>query len=164
MGRPREQDIPQNLTIRFDPKLRYLTELAARIKGVALRDYIEGAVLRSLSEVSLRTPDVEEPLYGVHPQHGLVTPKRQNSEDDREHSVAAHADALWHDNPYARLEVIALSRPWLLTPEEEKLWKFLHSRDEVKIKAEDGEGYRMDRKKIAEQWMQLKAAAEKWRN
>jgi hypothetical protein len=159
MGRPREQDIPQNLLIRFDPKLRYLTELAAQVEGITLREYIEKAVWESFAQVSLRKPIEPEPLYGTGPDDAIAAPLQPSDPAvEREHSLARNADSLWHDNPCARLEVLALARPHLLTKEDEQLWNYLHSRSDLKIKG--GRGYKLDRTKIAAIWPQLKAAAK----
>lgn len=45
----------ETVTVRLDPKLRYLAELAARLHHRTLSSYIEWAVMNSLGEVAMRT-------------------------------------------------------------------------------------------------------------
>src|SRR5262245_57970471 len=83
----------ETVTIRLDPKLRYLTELAARKQRRTVSSFIEWAIEQALSHVEL---------------------------DDKTHDTVTHAaEALWHtDEPY-RLTKLGLSYPDLLTYDEQ---------------------------------------------
>jgi hypothetical protein len=130
-----------------------------RPRGITLREYIEKAVWESFAQVSLRKPIEAEPLYGTGLYDTVAAPVQPLDPDaEGAHSLQSSADSLWHDNPCARLEVLAMARPHLLTKENEQLWHYLHSRSDLKINS--GKRYKLDRAKIAAKWMELKAAAK----
>jgi hypothetical protein len=147
--------------MRFDPKLQYLAELAARLKGISLREYIESAVLQSFERVSVDSTDFfAEPVYGSGPDDFVAAaPKVKSPEEERLQSLAHNADKLWDDTPYTRLEMLCMAWSHLATSDDEQFFNFLHTRPKLKLKAENG--YRMDRKKIADDWQQSKAAFDK---
>ena len=97
------------VTIRLDPKLRYLAELAARKQRRTLSSFIEWAIAQSLSEVEFT----------------------QNS------SVADNAIALWDVDECDRFVKLALRDESLLNYEEQVLWKRL--REEGRIRSKDEE-------------------------
>lgn len=98
----------ETVTVRLDPKLRYLTELAARIQRRTVSSYIEWAVEESLSNVCLR-----------HEEGG--------SRDDYRPaiSIESMADGLWDVDEADRLVKLATQFPELLTHEEQILWKLI---------------------------------------
>lgn len=98
----------ETVTVRLDPKLRYLAELAARRHRRTLSSYIEWAVEKSLSEVVLRTV-----LSGEELEHEEVT------------TLADEAAALWDVDPAERLGRLAMTHQSLLTHEEQVLWKHI---------------------------------------
>lgn len=95
----------ETVTVRFDPKLRHLAELAARKHRRTLSSYIEWAVEESLSRVQLRdeNTDAFEPAV----------------------NLGAVADSLWDVDEADRLAKLALQFPELLTHEEQILWKLV---------------------------------------
>ena len=97
----------ETVTVRLDPRLRYLAELAARKQRRTLSSYIEWAVEESLLHVFLR----EE---GGGPD-----------DFERAISVAAMADGLWDVDDADRLAKLALQFHELLTHEEQVLWKLV---------------------------------------
>lgn len=88
-------------TIRLDPKLKYLAELAARKQRRTLSSYIEWAVDKSLEQVVLR--------------------EWENSRD----SVADEASKLWDVDEADRMAILALHHPDLLNHEEQLIWKLV---------------------------------------
>lgn len=92
------------VTVRLDPKLKYLAELAARKHRRPLSSYIEWAVEQSLSRVWL-----EEPING----EGVSV------------ADAQRAQHLWDLDEPDRMVRLALSYPDLLTHEEQLVWKLV---------------------------------------
>jgi hypothetical protein len=97
------------VTIRLDPKLRYLAELAARKQRRTLSSFVEWAIEQSLSEVEFT----------------------ENS------SVADNAMALWDVDECDRFVKLALRDESLLNYDEQVLWKRLQ--EEAGIRSKDEE-------------------------
>jgi hypothetical protein len=91
------------VTVRLDPKLKYLAELAARKHRRPLSSFIEWAVEQSLSNVVL-----EE--YEEGPTSVADAERRYN---------------LWDLDEPDRIVRLALHFPDLLTHEEQMLWKLV---------------------------------------
>ena len=94
----------ETVTVRLDPKLRYLAELAALKQRRTLSSFIEWAIEDSLGRVYLR-----EGGYGTDPGT----------------SVADVAAKLWDVDDADRFARLALDYPDLLTHEEQKRWKLI---------------------------------------
>jgi hypothetical protein len=94
----------ETVTVRLDPKLRYLAELAARKQRRTLSSFIEWAVEDSLNRVT---------LY-----------KGTGYNNDEDISVADE-QRLWDADEAERFARLAILYPELLTYEEQKLWKVL---------------------------------------
>src|SRR5215831_5198048 len=94
-GRPRgggsKLQRTETVTLRLDPKLRYLTELAARRQRRTVSSFIEWAIEHALSDVILGEDS-----------HGLV-------------NVALAAYLLWDPHEADRFAKLALYYPELLT-------------------------------------------------
>ena len=88
-------------TVRLDPKLRYLAELAARKQRRTLSSFIEWAIEDTLGRFLLKD--------GV----------------DWVESVGAQAEYLWDVDPADRFAKLALRYPELLTHDEQVLWKLI---------------------------------------
>src|SRR5689334_3301732 len=82
------------ITIRLDPRLKYLAELAARRQRRALSSYVEWAIEASLSHVS---------------------PHSENGPQQRHETLAEVASALWDVDEADRFSKLALRYPDLLT-------------------------------------------------
>lgn len=95
----------ETVTVRLDPKLRYLAELAARLHRRTLSSYIEWSIQRSVETEPLR------------PANGL-----SESTDD---TFGNQAEALWDVEPADRFAKLALRYPHLLTHEEQVKWKLV---------------------------------------
>jgi len=89
----------ETVSVRLDPKLRYLAELAARRQRRSLSSYIEWAIEDSLKHCAL---DLNS---------GQV--------------VADEAEALWDVDEADRFARLALRHPELLTHDEQVLWKLV---------------------------------------
>lgn len=94
----------ETVTVRLDPKLRYLAELAALKQRRTVSSFIEWAIEDSLQRVYLK-----ESEYG----------------GGRETTVADAAANLWDVDDADRFAKLALSYPDLLTHEEQKRWKLI---------------------------------------
>jgi hypothetical protein len=89
----------ETVTVRLDPKLRYLAELAARRQRRTLSSYIEWSI-----EDSLRSTVLDS--------NGQVT-------------LADEAAALWDVDDADRFAKLAVRYPDLLTHEEQVKWKLI---------------------------------------
>jgi hypothetical protein len=97
------------VTVRLDPKLKYLAELGARKHRRPLSSYIEWAVEQSLSQVVL-----EEDWNG----------KVTVADAERTHN-------LWDLDEPDRIVRLALNYPDLLTHEEQLVWKLVRENGAV---------------------------------
>lgn len=89
----------ETVSVRLDPKLRYLAELASRRQRRALSSYIEWAIEDSLARVHL--------------------------DSNGNASIADEAEALWDVDESDRFAKLALQHPDLLTHDEQVLWKLV---------------------------------------
>jgi len=87
----------ETVTVRLDPKLRYLAELAARRQRRTVSSYIEWAIEESLNRV-------------------LICEGK---------SIADTAPTLWDVDEADRFAKLALNYPDLLTHGEQVLWKLI---------------------------------------
>ena len=91
----------ETVTVRLDPKLRYLAELAARLHRRTLSSYVEWSIKEALDSEALR-----------------------NNEGIRD-TIGTEAEFLWDVDEADRFAKLALRYPHLLTHEEQVLWKFI---------------------------------------
>lgn len=96
----------ETVTVRLDPKLRYLAELAARKQRRTLSSFIEWAVEDSLRQVLL----YQGTGYG----------------NNESLSVADEAGKLWDVDDAERFARLAITYPELLTHQEQEVWKLLN--------------------------------------
>jgi hypothetical protein len=92
------------ITIRLDPRLKYLAELAARRQRRPLSSYVEWAIEASLSQ---------------------VRPSYDNGPEEHQETFADVASALWDVDEADRFSKLALKYPELLTHEEQVIWKLI---------------------------------------
>ncbi len=88
-------------TVRLDPKLRYLAELAARKQRRTLSSFVEWAIEDSLARFSIKE-------WG----EGAIT-------------LISQAEQLWDVDEADRLARLALNFPELLTHDEQVVWKLV---------------------------------------
>jgi len=93
----------QVVTIRFDPKLRYLIELAARKQRRTVSSFLEWVAEKSLDQVFLYEGT------GYNGDHNVT--------------IADEAENLWDVDDAERLARLAIRYPDLLTHEEQLIWK-----------------------------------------
>lgn len=93
----------ETVTVRLEPKLRYLAELAGRKQRRTLSSFIEWSIQASLERVVL-----EEDEY-----------------NQEEVTVAGAAERLWDVDEEDRFAKLALHFPDLLTHDEQVLWKLV---------------------------------------
>lgn len=96
----------ETVTVRLDPKLRYLAELAARKQRRTVSSYIEWAIEESLDKVVLST-------------------RFDGSPDEEITTLADMADSLWDVDPSERFAKLAITHESLLTHDEQVLWKHI---------------------------------------
>jgi predicted transcriptional regulator len=94
----------ETVTVRLDPKLRYLAELAALKQRRTVSSFIEWAIEDTLSREC-----IQESAYG----------------NDRGTTFSDVASKLWDVDDADRFAKLALNYPDLLTHEEQKRWKLI---------------------------------------
>jgi hypothetical protein len=97
----------ETVTVRLDPKLNYLCELAARAQRRTKSSFIEWAIADSLGSVSL--PEVSALEFG----------------EKRDPNIGEKASQLWHVDEPDRTVALALIAPALLTHEEQLIWRLV---------------------------------------
>lgn len=97
----------ETLSIRLDPKLRYLTELGARLHRRSLSSFIEWAIEDVLKKTYLDQGNNN----GFHHEDRL--------------NIIEEAGFLWDIDESDRLVKLALRHPSLLTHEEQIVWKLI---------------------------------------
>ena len=126
------------VTIRLDPKLRYLAELAARRQRRTLSSFIEWGVSNSLSAVAI---------------------------DETGKTVADRGDFLWDVDEADRFVRLALNYESLLTHDEQVLWKAIKETKSLWIGEGDGEPvYRessLNRRELRTHWDKFKEVAKR---
>lgn len=95
----------ETVTVRLDPKLRYLAELAARQHRRTLSSYIEWAIEESLNSIVLRR------------------------NEGYEWTLAEESFELWDVDEPDRFVKLAEKYPELLTHEEQLIWKVVRERE-----------------------------------
>jgi hypothetical protein len=94
------------VTVRFDPHLKYLAELAARKHRRPLSSFVEWCVEQAVSNVVIAQDRGHDDITVVEADRNLL---------------------LWDSEEPERLIRLALNYPDLLTFEEEILWRLLRS-------------------------------------
>ncbi len=97
----------ETVTVRLDPKLRYIAEIAARVQRRTLSSYIEAALMEALVHESIRPEWLKSGL------------------EVSAHTVGTEADYLWDVDEADRFVKLALRYPNLLTHDEQMLWKLI---------------------------------------
>ncbi|HWY20949.1 MAG TPA: hypothetical protein VNX26_06980 [Candidatus Acidoferrum sp.] len=150
------------IAVRLEPRLRYLTEVAAIAKGLTLSGYVEFALQESFKSVTLRVPPEPEPIYS-HDLNDVTMPEKPNDEEERAAneamSVANLSEHLWSESEFVRLQNRFILARHTLSKEDEELLGYLHSRDDLKIpKSPSADYYKLNREKINSEWGAIRAA------
>lgn len=113
----------ETVTIRLDPKLRYLTELAARKQRRTVSSFIEWAIERALDSIILR--ETYEHFHG----------------GTAETNLGDEAETLWDTDEPDRIAKLGLHYPELLTHDEQVLWKLIKECGFLWLGQNDKQGY-----------------------
>lgn len=97
----------ETVTVRLDPKLKYLAELAARKQRRTLSSYIEWVIEKSLEKIYIK-------------------------KDGLDHCLAEWANELWDVDEADRFYLLTQNFPDLMTHEEEVMWKIIQEEDVFK--------------------------------
>jgi hypothetical protein len=178
MARPKESDVSSRLEMRFDERLKYLSEIAARAKGMTYREYLEWAVERSFCDVELRKlPQRSRPsMEMVNGELVTIDYSEQDAKDreDQKNFTLEHwKEGIWQPNPLARIIALKLAihafqstdpeqnYDHLLTPEQERVWAFLWKHDEYLL--DGAQGKRLNERLIVDNWQRIRDAALAWK-
>jgi hypothetical protein len=95
----------ETVTVRLDPKLNYLCDLAARVNRRTKSSMIEAALAATLHQVPIDPRPTEPPGP----------------------TIAQLAEQLWHIDDVERLRRLAHIAPHLMSYEEQKIWAVIGS-------------------------------------
>jgi hypothetical protein len=112
-------------TVRFDERIRYLADIAARIQRRNFTEFLEWAVEEALKTIPIKAGDNpygdnDEPLYGDGPGAAVAGRKIASVLD---YSIAARSNHLWDVDEADRFFKLATMFPYLLDIDEQRLWK-----------------------------------------
>jgi hypothetical protein len=131
----------ETVTIRLDPKLRYLTELAARKQRRTVSSFIEWAIEDALDKIVLK-----EAKYNEDPRVFEIT-------------LGKRAEKLWDVDEADRVAKLGLNYPELLTHNEQVLWKLIRECDFLWWFHEMEDDPQLDFQKLREHWDAFKQVA-----
>jgi hypothetical protein len=135
----------ETVTVRLDPKLRYLAELASRLHRRTLSSYIEWTIKESLDSESL------------HPG-GHMTEQVDGK------TIGGEAESLWDVDEADRFAKLALRYPHLLTHEEQVLWKLIGETSMLWGESSSRGGRALDFVKLRRNWGLINQAAAEGRD
>jgi hypothetical protein len=125
------------VTVRFDPRLRYLAELAARKQRRTVSSYIEWAVEQSLTQIKV-----------TEAQNGFRT-------------IADESFELWDVDEADRFVKLASLHPELLTHNEQILWKLIRENKYVHHPSDSGPSTsNLEIECLRQHWAKFVAVAE----
>jgi hypothetical protein len=150
------------VTVRLEPRLRYLAEVAASALGMTLSAYVTWALQESFELVTLRVPPKPEPFYG-HDLNAVTMPDKPSEEEEsaknKAMSVANLADNLWSESEFVRLQSRFILARHTLSEEDQELLQYLHSRDDLKVRdSPTADFYKLNREKINREWGAIRTA------
>ncbi len=133
----------ESLTMRIDPKMKYLAGLAASIARLSLSSFIERALDEKIQRAELWEGGVATKLSDVFPE-------------------------LWADHEADRFVLLADRLPGLLSEEQQVLWGVIQSRQDLWLQPLSRGLYNVSRatfnfKALRERWGELNAEAAKKR-
>ncbi len=161
MPRERVTELPERVSFRMDPKLRYLTELAARATNMTLTQYIERSLETSFEKVLIDDPFLrDEPNY-YDSATGISTPGEKGTGV----TLASAAYWVWDTRPFRRLLTLSgATLGWLMSKEDRAILNYVGTTDDYKIILESDEKmtrFRYNEAKIEAEWSKIRAAALK---
>lgn len=124
------------VTVRLDPRLRYLADLAARKQRRTLSSYIEWAIEQSLAQI------------------------RINQSQESPRSIADEGDELWDVDEPERFVKLASLHPDLLAHSEQVLWKLIRENRHVWRRPGEGPSLaNLNVQNLREHWARFVAVA-----
>ena len=153
------------ISVRIDPKIRYLAELAAEARNESLTKYLEWALDESFKKVTLyKSPELEI-TYG--PGRGEIelgpAPDPEEEQAKRDAMLISNkADLLWNENEYVRMAILSSIAPHLVPEEDALFLKYMRESKDLQVKSDDGT-FKLDREKIHREWTSIRAAFLKTR-
>lgn len=137
----------ETVTVRLDPKLNYLCELASREQRRTKSSFIEWAIAEAMG--SVQTSDGSGDSFSDSP------------------TLKQMASKLWHVDEADRVVALALTAPTLLTHDEQIIWRWVRENGLLWRGRYDGRGdwtweVREDsliRERLREHWETFKAVA-----
>ena len=144
-------------SLKIDPRIRYLADLASTITKQSLTKYLEAALLQSFKNVTLRVADKPERVFDEG--SGKWTISEVDPEEERmanEHmTIANQAELLWSESEYVRLLMLSMIAPTLIEDKDAALLSYIDERKDLRISAQGG--YKLNREKIDAEWESIKA-------
>jgi hypothetical protein len=114
------------VSIRLEPRLKYLAELAARKQRRSLSSYIEWAVQKGLEELDL---ELASTFLDLLDQLSLPVKNRQHQRTSV--AMAEQAFHLWDSDEAYRVVRLGACFPQLLTHDEQEICKLVRENDFV---------------------------------
>jgi hypothetical protein len=121
------------ISVRLEPRVRYLLELAAREQQRTLSNFIEWAIYRALTPAAMEE-EINATVYRKLP---------------------LWYEGLWDVDDADRFYLLALHRPGLLTDDEQRLWKRIV--EDMSLYKSDGQ---FDRKRLRSKWERICASED----
>lgn len=139
----------QTVTVRLDPKLNYLCELAARVQRRTKSSFIEKVIDDAIVRIKL-----DQRAYG-----------------SQSPSIGECSDKLWHVRPHERLIELAFLAPHLMTMEEQEIWAVIcehgyfwsgewNNSGGEQVWTWEVENHSLYRERVGECWDRIVAVAE----
>lgn len=144
------------ISIRVDPKIRYLAELAATVRDESLTSYLEWALEESFKKVTLRVVEEAEPFLdsaGNWQMPEAPDPAEEQTENEAK-SIGNLADLLWSDNEYVRMLMLSRLAQHVQTSDDKALLNYVEGRKDLWVKTEHGR--KPNREKINAEWKSIK--------
>lgn len=130
----------ETVTVRLDPKLNYLCELAARAQRRTRSSFIEWAVENSLRSVALKQRTADGGISEL--------------------TLADLVESLWNVEEWERVARLATYTPELLSIEEQKWWSIASDESWLWKKSSGPRTLEnIDRKVFRRSWEDIKAVA-----
>jgi hypothetical protein len=107
--------LPRNVavTVRLDPRLRYLAEIAARRQRRTVSSFVEWAIEQSLERIQLNNPGGEV------------------------RTLADEANNLWSTDQVERFVMLGYCYPELQTHEEQLVWNLISTNGKLWLDTQD---------------------------
>lgn len=149
-------DYDKTSSLRLDPKIRYLADVARAVTGETFTRFLERALEASCKNVSLRIPEKPEIMQNASGQWVIEEPNAEEERFANDHmSVINQSELLWFESQYLRLLMLSKLAPHLVDPNDAGLLAYIENRTDLRIKTE--RGFKLDRDKINNDWETIKA-------